>query len=58
MAKLLETLAFVMLIGGQFLSAIVVVSKRAVLYPGALQPGMNQHQSTEADQPVAMKHAK
>ena len=32
MAKLLETLAFVLLIGGQFLSAIVLMSKRSVLY--------------------------
>jgi hypothetical protein len=58
MAKVLETLGFVMLIGGQFSSVILVISKRTVPYPGALQPSMDQHQPTEADEPVAMKYAK
>jgi hypothetical protein len=33
MQKLLETFAFTLLIGGQFLAAIVTLSKRAFLYP-------------------------
>ena len=35
MQKILETFAFAMLIGGQFLAALVTLSKRAVLYPDA-----------------------
>jgi len=35
MQKILETIAFAMLIGCQFLAALVTLSKRAVLYPGA-----------------------
>jgi hypothetical protein len=33
MQRLLETLAFALLIGGQFLATVVVMSRRAFLYP-------------------------
>ena len=38
MSALFETLAFALVIGGQFLAAIAVISKRASLYPDALRP--------------------
>jgi hypothetical protein len=37
MAALFETLAFALVIGGQFFAAVVVISKRASLYPDALR---------------------
>jgi hypothetical protein len=38
MSALFETLAFALVIGGQFSAAIVVISKGASLYPDALRP--------------------
>jgi hypothetical protein len=55
MQKLLETLAFTMLIGGQFLAAVVTISKRAFLFPSSKkqrrledQPRSSEHTSPEA----------
>jgi hypothetical protein len=38
----LEALAFALLIGGQFLAAIVSISKRAQLYPDSGRPNVDQ----------------
>ena len=44
MALYLETLAFALLIGGQFLAAIVLISKRASIYGDVRQPELNHDQ--------------
>ena len=36
MAKLMETMAFALLVGAQFLAAIFLISKRSTLYPDQL----------------------
>ena len=38
----LEALAFALLIGGQFLAAIVLISKRAQLYPDSGRPNVGE----------------
>jgi hypothetical protein len=38
----LEALAFALLIGGQFLAAIVLISKRAQLYPDSGRPNAGE----------------
>ena len=56
MQKLLETFAFTMLIAGQFLAAIVAISKRAILYPDSRK--QRQHRdlpdTSERADPEAM----
>jgi hypothetical protein len=53
MQKLLETFAFTMLIAGQFLAAIVTLSKRAILYPDSRKQRQlqDQPQSPERTDP-------
>ena len=55
----LEALAFALLIGGQFLAAIVLISKRAQLYPDSGRPNGEQDrpQPTEPTGFVARKGA-
>lgn len=45
MATYIETLAFALLIGGQFLAAIVSVSKRDSIYGDIRQPKLDGEQS-------------
>jgi hypothetical protein len=45
MASYLETLAFALLIGGQFLAAVVLISKRDSIYGDRRQPELDRDQS-------------
>ena len=45
MASYLETLAFALLIGGQFLGAVVLISKRDSIYGDVRQPERDRDQS-------------
>ena len=53
MARIVEALAFVVLIGGQFLGAVVVISMKSALYPDTSRPHPEQYQPTGSDQPIA-----
>ena len=55
MSALFETLAFVLVIGGQFLASIVVMSKRASLYPDALRPAI-EGRSNEPSRTLQPRH--
>jgi hypothetical protein len=44
MSIYLETLAFALLIGGQFLAAVVLISKRASIYRDMRQPELDRDQ--------------
>jgi hypothetical protein len=55
MANLLETLAFALLIGGQFLAVLVVFSKRAALYPDSARQRPDPRQLETPDRPVASR---
>ena len=59
MTRLLEPLAFALLIGGQFLATIFHLSKRALLYPDASQSGPEQFppQMTDATKGVETRQA-
>jgi hypothetical protein len=50
---MLETLAFALLIGGQFLAVLVVSSKRAALYPDIARQRPEPRQLEVPDRPVA-----
>ena len=42
MASYLETLAFALIIGGQFLAAVVLISKRDSIYRDMRQPQLDR----------------
>ena len=47
----LEALAFALLIGAQFLGAIVLISKRTTLYPDARRPKTERASERTAQRP-------
>jgi hypothetical protein len=49
MASYLETLAFALLIGGQFLAAVVLISKRDSIYRDMRQPERDRDQSQSGE---------
>ena len=54
MANFLETLAFALVIGGQFLAAIVLISKRQQLYADVRESRIEKDQpQPERREPVA-----
>ena len=63
MESMLPALAFALLIGGQFLAAIVLISKRKTVYgglekpEGATHPPAEEIQSPSADEELPAKAA-
>ena len=53
MEWMLSTLAFAVLIGAQFLAAIVLISKRKAIYGELEDPGRAEHPSSERIQSAA-----
>ena len=53
MESILSTLAFALLIGAQFLAAIVLIAKRKAIYGGLEDPKATEHRSSERIQSAA-----
>jgi hypothetical protein len=57
MESMLSALAFALLIGAQFLAAIVLISKRQAIYGELEDPGGAEHPSSERIQSAAAERA-
>ena len=57
MESMLSTLAFALLIGAQFLAAIVLISKRKAIYGELEDANGVEHPSSERIQSAAAEHA-